>query len=93
MAVFEINEFPGSESRIDCAFFFGSSAGTPDADRELVRDVVRAGRVRLGRAGRRRVAPRALVSHCRDSNWCKDIGSVINYIPMALLAKRDAIAR
>lgn len=33
MAVFEINELPGRESRIDCAFFLGSSAGTLDADR------------------------------------------------------------
>lgn len=53
MAVLEIKELPGKESRIDAAFFFGSSAGTEDADRELVTEV-KAGRVRRGRAGRRR---------------------------------------
>lgn len=57
IAVLEINELPGSESMIDCAFFLGSSTGTFDADRELVRDVVSAGRVRAGRAGRSRDAP------------------------------------
>jgi hypothetical protein len=56
IAVLETRELPGSESRIDCAFFFGSSAGTLDADRELEIDV-RAGRVRIGSAGRRRAAP------------------------------------
>ena len=57
IAVFEIKELPGSESRIDNAFFFGSSAGTEDADRKLVSEVVSAGRDRKGRAGRRRAAP------------------------------------
>lgn len=57
MAVFDTKELPGRESRIDWAFFFGSSAGTPDADRELVRDVVSAGKAREGRAGRTRAAP------------------------------------
>lgn len=34
MAVLEINELPGSESRMDCAFFLGSSVvGTLDAER------------------------------------------------------------
>lgn len=59
-----MREEPGKESRIDAAFFFGSSAvaGTPEADRELETDV-RAGRVvRRGRAGRRRAAPGAIVS-------------------------------
>ena len=46
MAVLEISELPGRESRIDCAFFLGSSAGTFDADRVLVMEVVSAGRVR-----------------------------------------------
>ena len=69
IALFEISEFPGNESRIDCAFFLGSSAGTLDADRELVSVVVRAGRVREERAGRRRAAARALVSYCLSANW------------------------
>ena len=62
IAVLEINELPGSESRMDAAFFLGSSTGTDEADRELVRDVVSAGRVRRGKAGRRRAAPGAIVS-------------------------------
>lgn len=45
MAVFEAKELPGNESRIDCAFFFGSSAGTLDADRMDVNEVVSAGNV------------------------------------------------
>ena len=57
IAVFDTKELPGSESRIDWAFFLGSSAGTLDADRELVRDVVSAGKVREGSAGRTRAAP------------------------------------
>jgi hypothetical protein len=82
---------PGSESRIDCAFFFGSSAGTEDdAERWLVRAVVRAGRERTGIAGRRRVAP-TLVSDWRRLQLALGIYYVVNYIPKALLAKRDAI--
>lgn len=52
-----MRELPGRESRSDCAFFLGSSAGTlEEDDRELEIDV-RAGRVREERAGRRRAAP------------------------------------
>lgn len=47
MAVFETMEFPGNESIIDWAAFFGSSAGTLDANRVEVREEVRAGRVRI----------------------------------------------
>ena len=59
MAVLETRELPGSESRIEAAFFLGSSevAGTLEEDLELVRDEVSAGRLRRGRAGRRRAAP------------------------------------
>ena len=52
----ETRELPGRESRIEAAFFFGSSAGTLDAVRELVR-VASTGR-RVGTAGRMRAAPR-----------------------------------
>lgn len=57
MAVLEINEFPGRESRIDWAFFFGSSAGRLEADLEEVRAVRADDAARTGRAGRRRAAP------------------------------------
>ena len=57
MAVFEIKEFPGKASRIDWAFLAGSSAGTLDAYLVELSDVERAGRVRMGRDGRRRVTP------------------------------------
>lgn len=93
MAVFEINELPGKESRIDCAFFLGSSTGTFEDDREVVRDVVRAGRVREDRTGRRRAAPGALVSHRSKAQLLGYIAYQSNYIPTALLAKRDAIVR
>lgn len=63
MAVLEMSELPGSESRMDWAFFFGSSAGTPDAERVLVRVEVRAGNARVGRAGRRRAAPNMKSQH------------------------------
>ena len=56
-AVFDMSELPGRASIIDCAFFFGSSAGTLDACRVEVRCVVRIGRLRIGALGRRRVAP------------------------------------
>lgn len=47
----------GKASSRDWAFFLGSSAGTLDDDREVVRDV-KAGRVvRRGTDGRRRAAP------------------------------------
>lgn len=93
MAVFEINELPGRESRIDCAFFLGSSTGTFEDDREVVRDVVRAGRVREERTGRRRAAPAASVSYGSKVQLLEYIASQFNYIPTALLAKRDAIVR
>lgn len=57
IAVFETSELPGSASMIDCAFFFGSSAGTFEACRIEVNCVVRAGRLRTGVLGRRRAAP------------------------------------
>ncbi len=57
MAVFEIKELPGRESRMDWAFLAGSSAGTLEAGRLLVSVVAREGRVRAGRAGRSREVP------------------------------------
>lgn len=57
MAVLEIRELPGSESRMDWAFLVGSSAGTFEAGRVVVTVVERKGRVRAGRAGRSREAP------------------------------------
>lgn len=86
---------PGRESRIDCAFFLGSSvAGTLDEDdRQLVRDVVRAGRVRGMIAGRRRATPGALVSTRPFSNGLDLRARSANYIPTAVLAKRDAIVK
>ncbi len=56
-AVFDIRELPGRASMIDCAFFFGSSAGTLEACRIEVRYGARTGRFRIGALGRRRVAP------------------------------------
>lgn len=60
MAVLEMRELPGKESRIDSAFLAGSSVGTLDAFREEVRVVERAGRVRIVMAGLSRVAPGCL---------------------------------
>ena len=45
IAVLDARELPGSESRMDCALFLGSSAGTFDADRVVVRELGRAGRI------------------------------------------------
>lgn len=58
MAVLEASELPGRASRMDWAFFLGSSAGTLDALRwpEAAREVM-AGRVRVEMDGRRRAAP------------------------------------
>lgn len=64
MAVFETRELPGSESIIDWAAFFGSSAGTLDANRVEVNEVVKA--VRIGSAGRRRDAPFAASVQCAN---------------------------
>lgn len=77
IAVLETRELPGSESRIDCAFFFGSSAGTLDADRELEIDV-RAGRVRVGSAGRRRAAPTLCQSSRSTAIALKISGAVVS---------------
>jgi hypothetical protein len=57
MAVLEMSELPGRESMIDWAFFWGSSAGTFEANRGAVRLAVMEGRLRVTRAGRTRVAP------------------------------------
>lgn len=62
MAVLETSELPGRASRMDWAFFLGSSAGTLDEYRALValmaeEDEVRAGRDRGKMEGRRRAAP------------------------------------
>lgn len=58
MAVLETSELPGRASRMDWAFFLGSSAGTLDALRcpEAAREVM-AGRDRVEMDGRRRAAP------------------------------------
>ncbi len=57
MAVLEIKELPGRESRMDWAFLAGSSAGTLEAGRVVMRVVAREGRVRAERAGRSRDVP------------------------------------
>lgn len=44
IAVLDAREVPGSESRIDCARFLGSSAGTFDADRVVVSELGMEGR-------------------------------------------------
>ena len=57
IAVLEIKELPGRESRMDWAFLAGSSAGTLEAGRVVVRVVAREGMVRAGKAERNREAP------------------------------------
>lgn len=62
IAVLETSELPGNASRRDCAFVFGSSTEVLDAGRDVLREV-KAGRVvRRGTVGRRRVAPKALLT-------------------------------
>jgi hypothetical protein len=56
IAVFVTREFPGRESRIDWAFLLGSSVGTLETDRIVVRLEAIAGTLRET-AGRRRAAP------------------------------------
>jgi hypothetical protein len=45
IAVLDARDEPGSESRIDCALFFGSSAGKFDADRVVVSELGRVERI------------------------------------------------
>ena len=45
IAVLDARDEPGSESRIDCALFLGSSTGKFDADRVIVSELGRAGRI------------------------------------------------
>lgn len=63
MAVFETNEFPGSESTIDCAFLLGSSEGTLEANRAGLRAIEVEGRVRGKTEGRNWRAPVAIYQH------------------------------
>jgi hypothetical protein len=56
MAVFEIRLLPGSASIRDCAFVFGSVAGTLEALRVLMTELI-AGSVRAEIVGRSRAAP------------------------------------
>lgn len=55
-AVLETAVLPGRESRIDWAFFLGSSEGTLEFRRTAVR-LVTAAALRVGRVGRNRAAP------------------------------------
>jgi hypothetical protein len=55
IAVFETRLLPGSASMMDCAFFLGSSAGTPEEAYRVVETEVSAGRVRRVTAGRSRL--------------------------------------
>ena len=60
IAVLDAREEPGSDSRIDCALFLGSSVGTGTFEADLVdvRELGIAGRICvLGSTGRRRAAP------------------------------------
>lgn len=55
---------------------------------------MRAGRARVGRAGRRRAAPgRVSLVVCQTLNGFGICGRMLLYVPNALLAKRDAIVR
>jgi hypothetical protein len=56
MAVLETRLLPGRESRIDSAFFLGSSEGTLEADRVDVREVNTGRVVRDTTTGRERAA-------------------------------------
>lgn len=90
MAVLEISELPGMASMMDWALALGSSVGTLDAGRTVVREV-RAGRDRGAMEGRRRAAPGGSQSAAptpigRESHR----GTRVN-LPTAVLAKRDAI--
>jgi hypothetical protein len=57
MAALEARLLPGNESRMDWAFFFGSSWGTLELDRDAVSWVVMEGSVRGEKVGRSRAAP------------------------------------
>lgn len=95
MAVLEISELPGMASMIDWALALGSSVGTFDAGRTVVREV-RAGRDRGAMEGRRRAAPGVTVSQAAPGSAPAPMaeeshrGARIN-LPTADLAKRDAI--
>lgn len=93
MAVLEMSESPGRASRMDWAFFLGSSAGTLDEWRlpEAAR-VVMAGTERIEIEGRRRAAP-APVAVSVQSFYCQwhCHRRTQSYSPSADLAKRDAI--
>lgn len=81
MAAFETRLLPGSESKTDWAFFFGSSVGTLEAERIDVTWVEMDGSVRMGRVGRRREAPTALLARREamsgdESGEVRDVCSV-----------------
>lgn len=89
MAVLETSELPGRASRMDWAFFLGSSAGTLEELRAAVREVM-AGRVRGEMVGRRRAAPVVL---CQPPHQLGQWHLACNYSPIADRARRDAILK
>lgn len=69
IAVLETRLLPGRESRIDWAFFLGSSVGTLEFARTAVRVPATGARLRVGTTGLSRAAP-AGVSYCHaEMNW------------------------
>lgn len=69
IAVFDIKELPGNESRIDLAFLVGSSAGTFEACRVEVRVAGKSAGTRRGMVGRSRTVPEKYQyeRYCTDS--------------------------